>query len=163
MYRPFVRQILEGLAENGFRNIIVLNGHGGPQTAVLQDVARAVANERRGVRTLVVNWWSYTADITKDVFGENGGHAGLNETAFMQAIDPALVHPERYSKDLATAYPRDGSWSATPFPTTIGLYEEGQGYPNFDEKQAREYYRRVNAAVARLIGDTIARWNAAGV
>ncbi|MEP6705756.1 MAG: creatininase family protein, partial [Acidobacteriota bacterium] len=28
-YRPFVKQILEGLAKNGFRNIIILNGHGG--------------------------------------------------------------------------------------------------------------------------------------
>ncbi|MGI9055802.1 MAG: creatininase family protein, partial [Pyrinomonadaceae bacterium] len=34
-YRPFVKQILEGLAKNGFRNIIILNGHGGAQTAVL--------------------------------------------------------------------------------------------------------------------------------
>src|SRR4030095_1517677 len=31
-YRPFVKQILEGLAKNGFKNIIILNGHGGPQT-----------------------------------------------------------------------------------------------------------------------------------
>ena len=44
-YRPFVKQILEGLAKNGFRNIIILNGHGGGQTAVLQSVAAEVAPE----------------------------------------------------------------------------------------------------------------------
>src|SRR5438477_101161 len=38
-YRPFVKQILEGLAKTGFKNIIILNGHGGGQTAVLQSVA----------------------------------------------------------------------------------------------------------------------------
>src|SRR5829696_670753 len=45
-YRPFVKQILEGLAKNGFRNIIILNGHGGPQTAVLNAVAAEVSAER---------------------------------------------------------------------------------------------------------------------
>src|SRR6476660_494263 len=39
-YRPFVKQILEGLAKNGFRSIIIMNGHGGGQTAVLQSVAQ---------------------------------------------------------------------------------------------------------------------------
>src|SRR5215203_706659 len=96
-YRPFVKQILEGLAKNGFRNIIILNGHGGGQTAVLQAVAAEVATEKK-VRTLVVNWWSFASDETKEVFGEDGGHAGLNETAFIQAIDPTLVHQERYEK-----------------------------------------------------------------
>src|SRR5215203_1908977 len=42
-YRPYVKQVLEGLARNGFRNIIVLNGHGGPQTAVLTAIAAEVA------------------------------------------------------------------------------------------------------------------------
>ncbi|MDQ3179448.1 MAG: creatininase family protein, partial [Acidobacteriota bacterium] len=120
-YRPFVKQILEGLAKNGFKNIIILNGHGGGQTAVLQSVAAEVATEKH-IRTLVINWWSFAADETKEVFGEDGGHAGLNETAFIQAIDPTLVHPERYNADLATAYPAPGTWSAVPFPSSIGLY-----------------------------------------
>ncbi len=68
------------------------------------------------MRTLVVNWWSFASDVTKQVFGEDGGHAGWNETAFVQAIDPTLVHPERYKDDLATAYPAPGTWAAAPFP-----------------------------------------------
>ena len=31
--------VLEGLAAQGFSNVILINGHGGPQTAVLNDVA----------------------------------------------------------------------------------------------------------------------------
>src|SRR6185436_12315883 len=42
-YRPFVKQILEGLVKNGFRSIIIINGHGGGQTAVLQSIASEVA------------------------------------------------------------------------------------------------------------------------
>ena len=161
-YRPFVKQILEGLAKNGFRNIVVLNGHGGPQTAILNAVAAEVASERR-VRTLVVNWWSFASDVTKEVFGEDGGHAGLNETAFIQAVDPTLVHPERYRADLATAYPAPGTWSAAPFPSSIGLYQPGQGYPKFDQRKADEYFTRVTDKVAALVSDTIRKWDMAGL
>jgi creatinine amidohydrolase len=161
-YRPFVKQILEGLAKNGFRNIIVLNGHGGGQTAVLQAVAAEVSAERK-VRTLVVNWWSFASDETKQIFGEDGGHAGLNETAYVQAIDPTLVHPERYKDDLATAYPAPGTWSAVPFPSSIGLYQKGQGYPKFDQKKADQYFRAVNDKVANLITETVRKWDMAGL
>jgi len=157
-YRPYIRDVLAGLAKNGFRNIIILHGHGGPQTAVLQSVAAEIATEKR-VRTLVINWWSFAADVTKEVFGEDGGHAGWNETAYVQAVDRSLVHPERYSDKLTTAYPAPGTWAAVPFPSTIGLYQAGQGYPKFDQKKADEYFRRVNDKVAALITDTIGKWN----
>ena len=161
-YRPFVKQVLEGLAKNGFRNLIVVNGHGGPQTAVLTAVAAEVASERR-VRTLVINWWSLAADVTRQVFGEDGGHAGWNETAFIQAIDPSLVHPGRYKDDLATPYPASGAWSAAPFPSSIGLYQPGQGYPKFDQKKADEYFRKVTDKVAGLITEVIRKWDQAGL
>lgn len=161
-YRPFVKQILEGLAKNGFRNIIVLNGHGGGQTAVLQSVAAEVATEKH-VRTLVINWWSFASDETKEVFGEDGGHAGLNETAFIQAIDPTLVHADKYKDDLATPYPAAGTWSAVPFPSSIGLYQKGQGYPKFDQSKADLYYKKVTDKVANLITDTVRKWDMAGL
>lgn len=161
-YRPFVKQILEGLARNGFKNIIVLNGHGGGQTAVLQSVAAEVATEKR-VRTLVINWWSFASDETKEVFGEDGGHAGLNETAFIQAIDPTLVHADKYNVDMAIAYPAAGTWSAVPFPSSIGLYQKGQGYPKFDQAKADLYYKKVTDKVAALIIDVVRRWNMAGL
>lgn len=161
-YRPYVKQVLEGLAKNGFRNIIVLNGHGGPQTAVLNAVAAEVATEQH-VRTLVINWWSFASDVTKSVFGEDGGHAGLNETAFVQAIDPTLVHPERYTDGMTTPYPAPNTWSAVPFPSSIGLYQPGQGYPKFDQKKADEYYAKVTDKVASLIDEIVKKWDLAGL
>jgi len=161
-YRPFVKQILEGLAKNNFRNIIILNGHGGGQTAVLQSVATEVSAEKK-VRILVINWWSLASDETKEVFGEDGGHAGNNETGYIQAVDPTLVHPERYKDDMATAYPAAGTWSAVPFPSSIGLYQKGQGYPKFDQKKADEYFTKVTDKVANLVNEIVRKWNLAGL
>ncbi len=161
-YRPFIKQVMEGLAKNGFKNIIVINGHGGGQTAVLSAVASEVSTEKK-VRAMVVNWWSYCSDVTKQVFGEDGGHAGWNETAFVQAIDPSLVHPERYKDELTTAYPAPNTWSAFPFPSSIGLYTAGQGSPKFDQKKADEYFAKVNDKVASLISEVIRKWDLAGL
>jgi creatinine amidohydrolase len=163
VFRNYVHAVLDGMAKNGFRRIVVINGHGGPQTAVLQGLLREVAFEH-GVQTLLVNWWSLCTDETIAVFGEDGGHAGNNETAFIQAINPKLVHKEMYSgKEMATANPAPGAWSATPFPSTITLYKPGQGYPkDFDQKKADEYYKKVVNKVGALIKDTIKKWNLAG-
>jgi len=159
VYRPYVKAVLAGLAKNHFKNIILINGHGGPQTAVLNALGVEIGREA-GVRTLVVNWWTYCADVTLDVFGEDGGHAGENENAFMLAIDPTLVHKERYTgPEMTTANPAAGTWSAYPSPSSIGLYKEGQGFPKFDPVKAKRYFERVNEKMAKLVEDTIRKWN----
>ncbi len=161
-YRAYVKATLQGLARNKFRNIILMNGHGGGQTAILNALAQEVGRETN-TRILVINWWSYCSDVTLEVFGEDGGHAGENENAFMMAIDPALSHKERYSPEMATANPPAGTWSAYPNPSSIGLYKEGQGHPKFDLAKAKTYYGKVVDKVGKLIQDTIAKWNLAGL
>jgi creatinine amidohydrolase len=161
-YRAYVKDVMAGLAKNGFRNIIVVNGHGGPQTALLTQIATEIGQEKR-VRTLVINWWSYASDVTLSVFGEDGGHAGWNETAFIQAIDPRLVHKDRYSDDLATPNPAPGTFSAYPAPSSIGLYKAEQGYVKFDQAKANEYFEKVTKKISELIIEIRRRWDMAGL
>lgn len=163
-FRNYVQAVLLGLVSNGFKNIIILNGHG-PQVGVLQDLAEKLALEHKGVNTLVINWWILTSDITKEVFGEDGGHATNNETAMVQAVNPKLVHWDLFTgKDMATALPSPGDgWSATPFPSTILLYTEGQGLPkDRSQAKAQEYYDKVTAKVKAVIQDTMHKWQMAG-
>lgn len=160
-YAPFAEAVLDNLAGTGFKNIIVLNGHGG-NTAVLNAAATRIANARR-VRVLVVNWWTLADDITKLVFKQNGGHAGNNETAYIQAFLPGHIHPERYKPEMASPIAPAGAYYAAPVASTILLYEKGQGYPTFDAGQAKEYFRKVNDRVAELVLDTIKKWDLAGV
>ena len=158
-YCPFVKDILIGLAANKFKNIIILNGHGG-NTDALFNMADEVSGSQK-VRILVINWWSLVPEITQEVFGNKGGHAGENETAYIQAIVPQHIHPERYSDDLAIANPQGKSWKATPTPSSIGLYEEGKGFPTFKKDQADEYFEKVNNKVAELIKEIIKKWDKA--
>ena len=83
----------------------------------------------------------------------------MNETAYIQAIDPSLVKKELYTgKEMTTPYPTRGSWSATPFPSSIGLYQKGQGFPKFDQAKADEYFEKVNKRVADLIIEVRRKW-----
>ncbi len=163
VYAPYVRAVLEGLVRNGFKNIVIINGHGGPQTEALQRVAHEVALEH-GVNALVVNWWATCSDAAVEVFGNPGGHAGENETAFIQAINPKLVKKDLYDKMTVTPNAPQGSWSATPFPSSITTYQPGVGAPtDFDQKKADDYYRRVVACVGALVKDTLVKWEQAGL
>lgn len=54
-YRSVVREILESLAEHGFRRIAVVNGHGGNVAA--KPAAKAWAEGRDGVRLVWHDWW----------------------------------------------------------------------------------------------------------
>ncbi|MCP9290937.1 creatininase family protein [Gracilimonas sediminicola] len=162
-YKGFLGDIIHGMANNKFKNIIILNGHGGPQTAILQSVAGELSQRLR-VRILVINWWSVASEDTFAVFGENGGHAGNNETGYVQAIVPDHIHPDRYSgEEMTTPYPSGSTWTAYPFPSSIGLYEEGQGFPTFNQDQAEEYFKRVNQRIGNLIREIIAKWELAGL
>jgi len=158
-YHGFLRDIVKGLANNRFKNIIILNGHGG-NTSILKTVSTELSAKHR-IRILVVNWWSLAAEDTQAVFGENGGHAGNNETAYMQAVVPQHIHPQRYKKNMAMPNPKANAWYAVPVAATIGLYEKGQGYPTFDAKQAKEYFKRVNDRVTQLVKKIIKQWDQA--
>jgi creatinine amidohydrolase len=160
VYRSYIRAVLIGLAKNKFRNIIMLNGHGGGQTAILASLAQEVGRET-DTRILAINWWSYCSDVAQDVFGEDGGHAGNTETAYILATDPSLVRKQDYKPNMATAMPAPNTWSAYPFPSSIMLYKAGEGFPNFDRKKAQQYCVKVNDKVARLIEETIKKWDLA--
>ena len=162
VYRPYVKAILLGLARNRFKNVILLNGHGG-NSAALNAVASEVGRDA-GVRTLVVNWWTLCSDVTLEVFKEDGGHAGENENAYVMAVDPSNIRRERYTgPEMAIANPPPGAWTAYPSPASILLYKPGEGLPKFDAVKAKEYFDKVNAKVAALVEDIVARWDRAGV
>ncbi len=155
VFKAYVKEVLEGLTRTGFKNLIVINGHG-PNFAPLEE-ACAEVSEKTGVRTLVFNWWTYTADITMQVYGTDGGHAGVNENAAVLATNPEYVRQEYYQPDLA--WFRQPGVSAYPYPRPIILYKEGEGYPDFDKEKAARYYGLMLDKLEKLVKDTLQKWD----
>ena len=158
-YELIIRDIVDSLHDVGFHNVIIMNGHGGNNTS-LKTVAADFHRERRG-NIAVVHWWELCGEMTREFFGHHGGHAGTDETAMVQAIDPELVDADAYDPELAYYY-RAGA-DVYPIPGSILLYKEGEGYPNFDLKQAQQYRKKVIAAVGDFVEMVLDRWRKFGL
>jgi creatinine amidohydrolase len=158
VFSAYIREILDALADSGFSNIVLLNGHGGNNAALKSiafDFHRAV---RKNIA--VIHWWELCGKITEEFFGHVGGHGGTDETAMVQAVDPELVAPGEYDPDMVWLF-RPGA-DVYPVPGTILLYKEGEGHPEFDLDRARRYREKIIEAVGAFVQDILARWKKAG-
>lgn len=86
-FAQYVLEIARGFYQNGFRNLILFNGHGG-NMASLTLVSEKLAD--LGASVLTINWWTdYRDTIVK--FAPDTGHAGEDETSVLMAHDESLV------------------------------------------------------------------------
>ena len=153
-FKDYIIDIVDSLADAEFKNIIIMNGHGGNNSS-LKEVAVNLHRDL-GVNIAVIHWWELCADMTQEFFGHAGGHAGTDETAMVQAIDPALVDEKAYDPELAYHF-RPGA-DIYPVPGSILLYKEGEGLPNFDADQARQYREKVIVAVGDFVEMVLKKW-----
>jgi creatinine amidohydrolase/Fe(II)-dependent formamide hydrolase-like protein/ribosomal protein S18 acetylase RimI-like enzyme len=85
-----VEDLAAELERQGFRRLVVVNGHGG--NFILNPAIRHFNRQSRSLRVLLVNAWEH-ADPALRPTGEI--HAGESETSVMLAIAPQLVGEHR--------------------------------------------------------------------
>ncbi len=92
-----LHELLDSLRMMGFRNILVLNGHGGNEL-LIQQKARDFVLEHRDVQVVAGSYWDIAREALEAIprDGDFGipGHAGSFETALMLHLDPGLVHQD---------------------------------------------------------------------
>jgi creatinine amidohydrolase len=157
----FVAYLFEaaaGLADAGFRRIVLLNGHGGQSREVGEVVARLWAEKR--AFSVAVEWWGPAREATLELYGDvTSGHAGVEETAMVLAIAPGLVDAARATSIRRVAV-REGV-KARPFPASVILERperNGDGAPVLDPAKAAEFRRRVTDRVHAAIRDVFDGW-----
>ncbi|WP_148883858.1 creatininase family protein [Thermococcus aciditolerans] len=92
-FKAYMHGIMREFAAEGFRRIVLLNGHGGNYSPLVL-AAEEVAEEFPDVEVWLINWW---IDFREDVLSicSSQGHAGQDETSVILAIRPELVKMER--------------------------------------------------------------------
>jgi creatinine amidohydrolase len=158
-FELFLGDILKSFADTGFKNVFVLNGHGG-NNASLKNVAHQFHFECRA-NIAVIHWFELCQEMTEAFFGHAGGHGGTDEVAMVLAINPELVDQQAYDPELAYQF-RAGA-DVYPVPGSILLYKENEGYPEFDIDKSRQYYNQVVAAVADFAEMVLERWKKFGL
>ena len=157
-FENYLAEILLSLSEKGFSRILVMNGHGG-QINESKNAAMRVYREGK-TKVAVIEWWVLCEELTREFFGETGGHSGLDENAAVMAIDSKLVKKSLYKKDLA--YEMKSGMYPLPAPGSILLYKEGEGYPQFDQKKAKQYMDKVTAKIKDEILNLLGKWEKLG-
>ncbi|HVP36383.1 MAG TPA: creatininase family protein [Terriglobales bacterium] len=154
-FENYLYEIIDSMAEKGFSKIVVINGHGG-HLSELKNAAFKVHKTRKA-KIAVVHWWILCEDITKQVYGVAGGHGAVDETAGILAIDKSLVKKELYKKEMS--YKFDDALSVLPVPSSIILYKENEGYPDFDEKKAKLYMDKVAVKIKKMVTEVFRKWD----
>lgn len=154
-FENYLYEIIDSMAEKGFSKIVVINGHGGHLNE-LKNAAFKVHKARKA-KIAVVHWWILCEDITKQVYGVAGGHGAVDETAGILEIDKSLVKKELYKKGMT--YKFDEALSVVPVPSSIILYKENEGYPDFDESKAKIYMKKVAEKIKKMVLEVFKKWD----
>jgi creatinine amidohydrolase len=125
-----IHHLVEDWLRQGFRKIVVLNGHFENAWTLLEGIEQAVEKHRDTSKVLLVNWWDQVADddisrIFGDAFpGWATEHASITETSMLEAFAPGLVRTELKADGGAR---RLVSYDIFP-PTDDILWPNGIGY-----------------------------------
>ena len=157
-FTEYVAAVLTTLTHQGFRNLVVMNGHGG-NTDALRDVLRRV-HEETGAYLATYQWWTECYSIAEEVFGVPGGHAGVDETAAMMTIAPDQVFADRWDPSLA--FEARNSLVTFPAPGSLIHYGGKRSDPVLDSMKARVFWTRVVEHSGEILEDLVVRWEREG-
>jgi len=97
-FTNYVKEVALGFVDNRFKNIVLLNGHGG-NIGALRPVCEEIAD--KGGVAVVFNWWvDFKDEILKITDGQ--GHAGEDETSAVLAIDESIVDMSKATSNEVT-------------------------------------------------------------
>ena len=162
IFEELMYDILTGLVQAGFRNILIIDGHGGNAQPSRRAMTRVHLETE--AHFMIVEWWEIGFNITNEVYGakaQKPGHGDLEEAALNISYDPGLVDRELYEKlgkDNVGRAGTDAGFGMMPAWATQRYPEEGMGYLNFDVDKAKEYTRKKADLMADTFLEAIKRW-----
>jgi creatinine amidohydrolase len=90
VFKDYVKEVCLSLRYCGVEKIVVVNGHGGNRSALLE-MARELRAE--GMFVSIFQWWLASNELLPELFKpDERGHAGAEETSINLAIHPHLVN-----------------------------------------------------------------------
>ncbi|MET3507357.1 creatininase family protein [Halalkalibacter oceani] len=123
-FNMLIQDICESLWHHGFRNIILLNGHGGNANLLKSMVANMTFSHN--IRTVTASYWDFVREYIDDWRKSNLGgvnHGCEMETALMLYLSEKLVHKE---------YIKDDVWRPTTKYISNDLTYSGKVFTAFD-------------------------------
>jgi creatinine amidohydrolase len=148
-YEQMLIEIVTPLLRDGFRRVLLLNGHGGNIDPLHVALRRLDAAFPEAVLTGAAYWELAAAEIATLCEGprKSMGHACEIETSMMMHLRPDLVRKDRIQDDPSPGFAPDGLFHAVDFGRRT---ERGAvGYPSF--ASAEKGKRMLEAIVPKVV------------
>jgi creatinine amidohydrolase len=162
IFEEYIYDILKDLVRTGFRNILIVNGHGGNTDSVKKAMTRL--HLETGAHFMIIDWWTVAFNIVNEVYGtkaQQSGHGDREEAAMVMAYNPDLIDKEMYEKlgkDNVGRAGTDAGVAMVPAWATTRYPEKGVGYLDDDVKKAKEYARKKADFMAETFLEAVKRW-----
>lgn len=162
VFEEYIYDVLKHLVRTGFRNILIINGHGGNTDAAKRAYTRL--HQETGAHFMIVDWWQIAWNLAEDVYGQKpiqSGHGDLEEAALIISSDPSLVDRELYEKlgsDMVGREGTDPGYAMVPAWATTRYPEKGAGQLDFDVRKAKEYTDKKARHIADTFNEAVKRW-----
>lgn len=98
LIKEFVKDVVRGLVNNGFKKVIILNGHG--QQWTLIGALHELALETKAF-IAIATWWELAREAVNEVCETKFVHADECETSVSLALYPELVDMSKAGKESA--------------------------------------------------------------
>jgi creatinine amidohydrolase/Fe(II)-dependent formamide hydrolase-like protein len=158
----YIYDVLKDLVRTGFRNVLIINGHGGNTESAKNAMTRL--HQETGAHFMVVDWWTVYFEAVNEAYGakaQQPGHGDMEEAALVMAYNPELVDREMYEKlgkdSVGKTRTEAGvvllpAWSTSMYP------EKGMGYLDFDVAKAEKYASLKADYIAETFLEAVRRW-----
>ena len=162
IFEEYIYDVLSDLVRTGFKNILIINGHGGNTEAGKRAMTRV--HLETGAHFMIVDWWKMGWHLAKEVYGnkvQQSGHGDLEESALVISFDESLFDREMYEKLGRENVAREGTdagFAMLPAWATTRLPEKGVGYMDWDVKKAKEYTQKKADIIADTFLEAVKRW-----
>ncbi|MBP1768027.1 MAG: creatininase [Candidatus Aminicenantes bacterium] len=162
VFEEYIYDVLKDLVRTGFRNVLIINGHGGNTDPAKKAMTRL--HQETGAHFMIVDWWTAAFNIVNEVYGakaQQSGHGDLEEAALVMAFDPALVDREMYEKlgkDNVGSARTEAGVVLMPAWATMAYPEKGAGYLDFDVPKAKAYTAKKADYIVQTFLEAVKRW-----
>lgn len=162
IFEEYIYDVLKDLVRTGFKNVLIVNGHGGNTEPAKRAYTRL--HVETGAHFMIVDWWKIAWNLAEEVYGQKpiqSGHGDLEESALVLSYNSDFIDKEMYEKlgkENVGRHGVDEGYAVMPALATTRYPEEGAGHLDFDVKKAKEYTKRKAEHIAKTFNEAVKRW-----
>lgn len=146
--RHTVKDILTSLAEQGFKDLVLISGHAGSSHMMALRLAVEDVMEEHDIEVLLLSDYYYAYDFKGEDVPDTDGHGGEVETSRILDIAPELVKDDR--PKTIVEYPKHKVIADYSHYLTDGMRGDAGGATKEEGKKINEY---VIDQIVQLIED----------